>query len=96
MGSWRNSTSSCNSRSGSEALSDEALTEGELMEAADSKYPMAPNGRCEHREHWERLRGKRGCSYFVCQLCSVGWRQQAKTSKHSRGHTSARHQHQPK
>jgi len=37
------------------------------------KYPLCPTGRCDHREHWARLRTKRSYVFFTCKLCGVGW-----------------------
>mmetsp|Transcript_5554 Transcript_5554/g.10021 ORF Transcript_5554/g.10021 Transcript_5554/m.10021 type:complete len:273 (-) Transcript_5554:2343-3161(-) len=52
--------------------------------SSQESSPLAPHvendyyglgARCEHKQHWERLRGKRGYSYFACRLCGAGWRQ---------------------
>eukprot|EP00667_Euglena_gracilis_P004240 EG_transcript_4261 len=40
----------------------------------DGKFPLCAEGRCTHREHWSRLRGKRGHAYFFCRYCGLGWR----------------------
>ena len=45
---------------------------------ADGRFPVSEDGRCAHQEHWARLRGKRGHSYFVCAQCGLGWRQPTK------------------
>lgn len=38
------------------------------------RYPISQKGACSHREHWVRLRGKRGYTYFLCTFCHLGWR----------------------
>ena len=48
-------------------------------QGSDFAFPFAPDGRCEHREHWWRLRGKNKSSYFCCTLCLVGWRRPSTT-----------------
>ena len=106
QGHWRSvetescvssSIESCPSHSDSETLTDEALTECEST-AADlaSRYPMAERGRCGHRQHWERMRGKRGFSYFVCRACGNGWRQPIKTLKNNQQTTPSKASHQHK
>lgn len=40
----------------------------------DGKFPLCTVGRCTHKEHWSRLRGKRGHAYFFCRFCGLGWR----------------------
>lgn len=40
----------------------------------DGKFPLCAEGRCGHKEHWSRLRGKRGHAYFFCKYCGLGWR----------------------
>ena len=58
------------------------------------RFPLYPNGRCAHREHWKHLRAKRNHSYFTCSLCGLDWRQQrpnigrrlgARTNRPSKG-----------
>lgn len=39
-----------------------------------SRFPVSIKGRCPHRDHWLRLRGKRGYTYFLCTHCLCGWR----------------------
>eukprot|EP00667_Euglena_gracilis_P013556 EG_transcript_13988 len=39
-----------------------------------SRFPVSTKGRCHHRVHWLRLRGKRGHTYFLCTKCLCGWR----------------------
>eukprot|EP00667_Euglena_gracilis_P008166 EG_transcript_8252 len=40
----------------------------------NSRFPLTPDGRCHHRAHWQRLRGKRGYTYYLCTKCLCGWR----------------------
>lgn len=40
----------------------------------DGKFPFCPGGRCEHRDDWTRVRGKRAYAYFFCRYCGLGWR----------------------
>eukprot|EP00667_Euglena_gracilis_P012997 EG_transcript_13374 len=44
------------------------------------RFPFHELGRCPHKSSWQRLRGKRGFSYFQCRQCGVGWRQPTKPS----------------
>ena len=77
-----------------EALTDEVMTEsGESAADLVGKFPVAPHGRCPHRQYWDRLRGKRGHSYFVCRVCGIGWRQQTKVSKYQHAPTGPRAQY---
>eukprot|EP00667_Euglena_gracilis_P007630 EG_transcript_7710 len=39
-----------------------------------SRFPVSTKGRCRHRVHWLRLRGKRGYTYYLCTKCLCGWR----------------------
>eukprot|EP00667_Euglena_gracilis_P006694 EG_transcript_6755 len=39
-----------------------------------SRFPVSTKGRCHHRAHWLRLRGKRGYTYYLCKNCLCGWR----------------------
>eukprot|EP00667_Euglena_gracilis_P017288 EG_transcript_18192 len=39
-----------------------------------SRFPVSLEGRCRHRTRWLRLRGKRGCTYYMCTLCTLSWR----------------------
>jgi len=43
------------------------------------KYSCDTSLRCQHKEHWDRLRGKRGYSYFECRKCGACWRQPTKS-----------------
>jgi|EP00670_Eutreptiella_braarudii_P002426 hypothetical protein len=69
------------------ASSAEVKTSGECMAAKadepekksncgrpDGKFPLHAKGRCSHKDHWSRLRGKRGHAYFFCKYCGLGWR----------------------
>ena len=60
----------------------------------EGKYPVAPRGLCSHRKHWERMRGKRGFSYFMCGVCGNGWRQPIKKSKNQPPSPPSKAQHQ--
>eukprot|EP00668_Euglena_longa_P042152 GGOE01055581.1.p1 GENE.GGOE01055581.1~~GGOE01055581.1.p1 ORF type:complete len:206 (+),score=37.57 GGOE01055581.1:68-619(+) len=42
------------------------------------RFPFHELGRCPHKSAWQRLRGKRGFSYFQCRQCGMGWRQPTK------------------
>eukprot|EP00667_Euglena_gracilis_P001961 EG_transcript_1963 len=46
----------------------------------NGRYPCCDMGRCGHKGHWQRLRGKRGFSYFHCKFCGLSWRQPTKPS----------------
>eukprot|EP00667_Euglena_gracilis_P008890 EG_transcript_9025 len=52
-------------------------TEGDAAERPrerpQGKFPLCPNGRCNHREDWSRVRVKRAFSFFVCNYCGLGW-----------------------
>ena len=39
------------------------------------RFPFFPNGRCDHKAHWNHLRAKRSHSYYFCSHCHVQWRQ---------------------
>jgi len=43
-------------------------------EACLTRFPLSLRGRCAHRDHWLRLRAKRGYTYFLCTHCMCGWR----------------------
>ena len=46
-------------------------SKGRQSKLPDRKFPVAQNGRCNHNESWERLRGRKGHSYFFCGKCGV-------------------------
>uniref|UniRef100_A0A7S4GGU3 Uncharacterized protein n=1 Tax=Eutreptiella gymnastica TaxID=73025 RepID=A0A7S4GGU3_9EUGL len=81
--SFESSIGSCNSQSDSqaEAITDEMTKCDSTAADIPGRFPVALRSRCTHRQHWERLRGKRGFSYFVCRVCGNGWRQPTKASK---------------
>eukprot|EP00668_Euglena_longa_P005790 GGOE01006831.1.p2 GENE.GGOE01006831.1~~GGOE01006831.1.p2 ORF type:complete len:202 (-),score=33.89 GGOE01006831.1:970-1551(-) len=37
------------------------------------KFPLHPEGRCDHKEHWTRLRTKGLYLFFFCKYCGLGW-----------------------
>jgi len=39
----------------------------------DGKFPLCPEGRCEHTAYWSRIRAKRAYVYFFCKHCGLGW-----------------------
>ena len=64
-------------------LTDEALTDSSAVAAGDAggKFPqVALDARCTHQQDWQRLRGKRGYSYFRCAACGLAWRQPTLTN----------------
>ena len=79
-----------------ESLTDEAPTESAESDDLVGKFPVAQHGRCPHRQYWDRLRGKRGHSYFVCRLCGIGWRQQTKVANLKQAASGSKVQHQRK
>eukprot|EP00669_Euglena_mutabilis_P006924 TRINITY_DN2374_c0_g1_i1.p1 TRINITY_DN2374_c0_g1~~TRINITY_DN2374_c0_g1_i1.p1 ORF type:complete len:214 (+),score=9.31 TRINITY_DN2374_c0_g1_i1:25-642(+) len=65
--------------SGSSAPDDGLLSPSSTMDGSPSairpegKYPLCPQGRCAHRQHWTRLRTKRMYVFFFCRHCGLGW-----------------------
>lgn len=39
----------------------------------DGRFPLYPEGRCDHKAHWSRVRSKRSYVFFSCKHCGVGW-----------------------
>lgn len=39
----------------------------------EGKFPLCPNGRCQHTNSWHRIRSKRGTQYYECTKCGVHW-----------------------
>ena len=77
---------SSSSSSSSSDLAPDSLAQGCPMHYSShydyqplSRYPCHPFGRCSHKPQWERLRSKRGYTYFQCQECGLTWRQLTKT-----------------
>ena len=42
----------------------------------EKHFPLYPQGRCAHTEHWKYIRGKRGFAYYVCHQCELKWCQE--------------------
>ena len=88
-----NSNGRSTSQSDDDSLGDDTTTDMATVSTESAaaselvgKFPVAPHGRCAHRQWWERLRGKRGHSYFVCLVCGIGWRQQTKVQTKKYAH----------
>eukprot|EP00667_Euglena_gracilis_P016691 EG_transcript_17490 len=67
------SPSAGGSESNASAQSDAGLPRGSGP-LPTSRFPVTLESRCNHRAHWQRLRGKRGYTYYLCTKCQHGWR----------------------
>eukprot|EP00667_Euglena_gracilis_P011039 EG_transcript_11252 len=39
----------------------------------EGKFPLCPEGRCQHVDHWVRVRSKQKYVFFMCAYCGLGW-----------------------
>lgn len=39
----------------------------------EGRFPLFPDGRCEHKAQWSRVRSKRSYVFFTCKQCGLGW-----------------------